>query len=61
MLAAVASNAVFPTNPSPAYSGGMSCNQYLPSDTMDRFLWVINYFASKGFYVVSSACCGILC
>ncbi|KAL3148715.1 hypothetical protein ABBQ38_014128 [Trebouxia sp. C0009 RCD-2024] len=47
----VASNAVFPTNPSPAYSG-MSCNQYLPSDTMDRFLWVINYFATNGFYVV---------
>ena len=53
MVAVPASNAVFPSNPSPAYSG-MSCNQYLPSDTMDRFLWVINYFATNGFYVVSS-------
>lgn len=57
VFAVVASNAVFPTNPSPAYSG-MSCNQYLPSDTMDRFLWVINYFATNGFYVVSTTCHG---
>ena len=53
LIAGPASNAVFPSNPSPAYSG-MSCNQYLPSNTMDRFLWVINYFATNGFYVVST-------
>lgn len=29
-----------------------SCNSYLPSKAMDRFLWVINYFATNGFYVV---------
>lgn len=29
------------------------CNWYLPNDsTLNRFLWVLNYFASRGFYVV---------
>lgn len=53
LVAVPANNAAFPRNPSPAYSG-MACNQYLPSNTMDRFLWVINYFATNGFYVVST-------
>ena len=45
---------MFPSNPSPAKSDPATCNQYLPStNTMDRFMWVINYFASNGFYVVS--------
>lgn len=54
LVAVPVNNAAFPRNPSPAYSG-MACNQYLPSNTMDRFLWVINYFATNGFYVVSTA------
>lgn len=54
LVAVPVNNAAFPRNPSPAYSG-MACNQYLPSNTMDRFLWVINYFATNGFYVVITA------
>ena len=46
---AVANGASFPSVTSP----GGSCNSYLPSAPMDRFNWVINYFASNGFYVVS--------
>ncbi|DBA92448.1 TPA: hypothetical protein ACH3X1_002682 [Trebouxia sp. C0004] len=47
----VANGAVFPTLPNPVYPGG-TCNDYLPAAPMDRFLWVINFFASNGFYVV---------
>ena len=29
------------------------CNAYLPEDTtLDRFMWVINYFAQQGFYII---------
>jgi Cellulase (glycosyl hydrolase family 5) len=30
-----------------------ACNSYLPNDTtLNRFLWVINFFAKNGFYVL---------
>lgn len=30
-----------------------TCNAYLPNDTtLNRFLWVINFFANNGFYVL---------
>ena len=38
------------SNPPPS---GSACNGYLPTNAYDRFLWVINFFASNGFYVVS--------
>ena len=29
------------------------CNAYLPEDTtLDRFMWVVNYFAQQGFYII---------
>ena len=29
------------------------CNAYLPEDTtLDRFTWVVNYFAQQGFYII---------
>ena len=29
------------------------CNAYLPEDTtLERFLWVVNYFAEQGFYII---------
>ena len=29
------------------------CNAYLPEDTtLDRFLWVVNYFTQQGFYII---------
>lgn len=44
----VANGASFPSVTDPG-----ACNSYLPSDPMARFNWVINYFATNGFYVVS--------
>ncbi len=29
------------------------CNAYLPEDTtLDRFMWVVNYFAQQDFYII---------
>ena len=29
------------------------CNAYLPGDTtLNRFMWVVNYFAQQGFYLI---------
>ena len=29
------------------------CNAYLPEDTtLNRFMWVVNYFAQQGFYLI---------
>ena len=29
------------------------CNSYLPSDTtLNRLLWVVNFYASNGFYII---------
>ena len=29
------------------------CNAYLPEDTtLNRFMWVVNYFAQQGFYII---------
>jgi hypothetical protein len=29
------------------------CNAYLPEDSvLNRFLWVVNYFAGQGFYII---------
>ncbi|WP_068470682.1 cellulase family glycosylhydrolase [Candidatus Protochlamydia phocaeensis] len=36
----------------PQRQAGM-CNSYLPNDTtLNRFLWVVNFFAQNGFYVL---------
>jgi hypothetical protein len=30
-----------------------TCNAYLPQDTtLNRFMWVVNYFAQQGFYLI---------
>ena len=58
--AGVANGAVFPTLPNPVYPGG-TCNDYLPAAPMDRFLWVINFFATNGFYVVRPLSCQCVC
>ena len=37
----------------PAATAPGLCNAYLPGDTtLARFLWVVNYLAQNGFYVV---------
>ena len=59
-FAGVANGAVFPTQPKPVYPRG-TCNDYLPSAPMDRFLWVINFFATNGFYVVRPLSCLCVC
>ena len=49
----LASNATIPTqsNPPPQTQG--VCNDYLPNDTvLNRFLWVVQYFARNGMYVI---------
>lgn len=42
--------------PSPTYSPPQVpgvCNSYLPEDTsVNRFLWVINFFAQSNFYII---------
>ena len=41
-----------PPLPSPPPPGAL-CNAYLPSDsTLQRFLWVVSFYAANGFYVV---------
>lgn len=44
------------TAPSPAYSATTvpgTCNSYLPSDTtLNRFMFVVNYYAQSGFYII---------
>lgn len=47
-------NPKFPTNaPFPAFTSTAMCNANLPNDSMKkRFLWVIDYFVSQGFYVL---------
>eukprot|EP00884_Botryococcus_braunii_P014337 jgi/Botrbrau1/22904/Bobra.0065s0056.1 len=40
-----------PPDPTPEASG--RCNAYLPNDsTLNRFLWVIQYFVGAGYYVI---------
>lgn len=30
-----------------------TCNAYLPEDTtLNRFMWVVDYFAQQGFYII---------
>ncbi|BDA48323.1 hypothetical protein COCOBI_11-5840 [Coccomyxa sp. Obi] len=42
-----------PPQAPPALPEDNTCNAYLPNDsTFHRYLWVIRYFASQGFYVV---------
>lgn len=37
----------------PAGGDDLRCNSYLPStSTLDRFLWVVQWFAANGFYVL---------
>ncbi|KAI8476670.1 MAG: glycoside hydrolase superfamily [Monoraphidium minutum] len=36
----------------PLLVGGGKCNNGMPNDVFDRFLWAINYFARAGFKVV---------
>lgn len=37
----------------PAATAPGLCNAYLPDNsTLARFLWVVNYFAQNGFYIV---------
>lgn len=46
-----ATNAPPPKSPAPVISG--VCNSYLPSNTIiDRYLYVVRYFAANGFYVI---------
>ena len=33
-------------------AAGGQCNVGMPANVFDRFLWVINYYARAGFYVV---------
>jgi len=42
-----------PPVPLPPAGGDTRCNTYLPwTSTLDRFLWVVQWFAANGFYVV---------
>ena len=52
-MAGVAQGARLPPATSPVANDNY-CNGYLPEKPMDRFLWVINFFATNGFYVVGS-------
>jgi aryl-phospho-beta-D-glucosidase BglC (GH1 family) len=42
-----------PPVPLPPAGGDTRCNTYLPwTSTLDRFLWVVQWFAANGFYVL---------
>jgi len=42
-----------PTQPSPPSNVPGVCNSYLPEDTvLNRFMFVVNFYASNGFYVI---------
>ena len=42
-----------PALPAPPPRQPNKCNDYLPSSsTMDRFVWVVNFYANNGFYVL---------
>lgn len=45
------SRALPPPN-APLLVGGGKCNNGMPNDVFQRFLWVINYFAKAGFKIV---------
>ena len=37
----------------PDHGNNNTCNSYLPQDsTLNRFVWVVNYLAHNGFYVI---------
>ncbi len=45
-------NAHVPPLPAPPPAGA-TCNAYLPSgSTLQRFLWVVGFYAANGFYVL---------
>ena len=54
------SGATLPFSKKPLMVEGVShcsvpgvCNAYLPEDTtLNRFMWVVNYFAQQGFYLI---------
>ena len=48
-----ADNSKAPTLPNPAPQTPGVCNSYLPNTSvLDRFLWVVHFYASNGFYVI---------
>lgn len=50
---AVPPGAIIPPMVYPAPRAAGMCNDYLPNDTtFNRFLWVVNFFARNGFYVL---------
>ena len=50
-VSTVSSDAPLPKSPAPVLSG--VCNNYLPSDTiLNRYLYVVRYYAQNGFYVL---------
>ncbi len=49
----VPSGTTIPPMLSPPSRTAGRCNDYLPNDTtLNRFLWVVNFFAKNGFYVL---------
>ena len=49
----ISANQPVPQRASPAAQTPGVCNDYLPSDTtIDRFVWVVQYFTANGFYVL---------